>query len=336
VALITIAIVGFVIYRWRTDGFDWAAFGKTFIGVSWGWLIASLPFILGTYVGRALRWRVMVQAVRPDSSLWNIFVATVIGFTAIVFFGRAGELVRPYLIATKERVSFSSQVAAWLLERILDLMMVLLIFGVALAQVSRSGVSPGPGLKTILQIGGTVIGVTGATCLVVLLLFRYFTDAMRQRLMDALTFLPDGLHRRLEGFLAAFLEGMKSTRSNTYVVLLIAYSFLEWLLIIACYLCLLKAFPVTSGFTLTDIVIFMGFVSFGAAIQIPGVGGGVQVASVFMFTEFFRMTLESATGMALVLWAVTFVSVVPFGMLLAVREGLRWRSLSHISEEAAP
>jgi len=334
VALVVAGILGFVLYRWRSGGFDWQTFGATFTGVSWPWLLASLPFILSTYIGRALRWRIMVDAIRPNSNFWNILNATLIGFTAIVFFGRAGELVRPYLIATKEHVSVSSQIAAWLLERILDLMMVLLLFGAALAQISKSGVSPSPNLKVILQIGGTVIGVAGITCLLVLLLFRYFTDTMRQRLIDSLTFLPSALHKRLETFLTAFLDGMRSTKSNSYVLQLIAYSFLEWALIVICYACLLKAFPVTAGFSITDILIFMGFISFGSAIQIPGVGGGTQVASIFMFTEFFQLSLEAATGMALVLWAVTFVSVVPFGMALALREGLNWRKLSHISEDA--
>lgn len=327
------AILTFGIYRWQSSGFDWGAFTRTFTGVNWLWLSASIPFILAAYAGRALRWQVMVRPLRAETSFRNIFVATAIGFTAIVFFGRAGELVRPYLIAVKERVTFSSQVAAWLLERILDLMMVLLIFGLALAQISHSGIQPGPKLKMILQLGGTVIGLTAAVCLGVLLLFRYFTEKMHHRLLDSLSFLPERFRFRISGFLSAFLQGMQSTRSNSYVVQLILYSVLEWILIILCYVCLLKAFPATANLTLTDVVIFMGFTSFGAAIQIPGVGGGVQVASIFVFTEFFQLSFETAAGLALVMWVVTFVIIVPIGVILAFREGLQWKTLSRISEE---
>ena len=59
----------------------------------------------------------------------NLLSATVIGFTAITLFGRPGEFVRPYLIALKEKVPVTSQLAAWLLERIFDLLMALLLFG---------------------------------------------------------------------------------------------------------------------------------------------------------------------------------------------------------------
>lgn len=331
-----LAIAGFVFYRWKANSFDWNAFGRTFTGVNWLWLAASLPFILAAYLGRALRWEVMVRPIRPDASIWRIFVATAIGFTAIVFFGRAGELVRPYLIAKKERVTFSSQMAAWLLERILDLMMVLLIFGFALAQISRSGVNVGPRLKPILQIGGTAVGLTAAICLAVLLLFRYFTETMQARLMESITFLPSPLRVKIEAFLSAFLQGMQSTRSNSFVLQLLLYSVLEWILIILCYACLIKAFPVTEKFQLTDIMIFMGFVSFGAAVQLPGIGGGAQVASILVFTELFHLPLETATGMALVLWAVTFLTIVPIGVALAFHEGVNWKQMSHISEDVDP
>ena len=331
--MVLVIPLGFVLYRWRSTGFDWKAFSATFTGVDWGWLALSLPLILLAYAGRALRWVVMIRPLRPNPSFWNVFVATAIGFTAIVFFGRAGELVRPYLIASKEKLSFSSQVAAWVLERILDLMMVLLIFGIALARISKSGIQPGPKITLVLQLGGTVVGLTAAVCLAVLLLFRYFTESMQHRLIESIGFLPEKYRTRLAGFLKAFLQGMQSTRSNSYVIQLIAYSVLEWGLVILCYASLLKAFPATSAFSLTDVVIFLGFVSFGAAIQIPGVGGGVQVASVLIFTEFFGLSFETATGLALVLWLVTFVIIVPIGVALAFHEGLRWKTLSRISEE---
>ena len=167
--LIGLAVIAFLAYRWRSGGFEWSQFASTFRNVHWAWLAGSVVIILLTYVGRAYRWCVMVRPMRPDPSVWNIFTATVVGFTAIVLFGRAGEFVRPYLISVKEHVSFSSQMAAWVLERILDLLMVLLIFGLALLQISHSGLKPGPHLRVVLQTGGLIVGLTGGGCLAILL-----------------------------------------------------------------------------------------------------------------------------------------------------------------------
>jgi uncharacterized membrane protein YbhN (UPF0104 family) len=330
---VTAALTAFILYRIRTAGFDWAEFVRTFRGVHGGWLAASAFAIILTYFGRALRWQVMVRPVKPDSSAWNIFVCTAIGFTAIVFFGRAGELVRPYLVSVKERVSFSSQMAAWLLERVLDLLMVLLIFGIALSQIPHTGFTPGPHLKVVLQAGGIILGVAGAACLLMLLAFRLFSDAMHRRLMSAIAFLPQRYQNRIGEVLAAFSQGLGSTRSNAVIGLLLAYSVLEWILIIGCFVCLFRAFPATAGFPMIDVVVCMGFVSLGAAIQVHGVGGGIKVAPVNVLTELFGVSFESATGFAVALWAVTFLVIVPVGLILAFHEGLNWHNLRHVSEE---
>ena len=167
--LAILAAVLFVVYRWRHSGFVWEKFVAVFSNVDWSWLSLALALILATYVGRAMRWEVMLRPLTKEVHLWSLVVATCIGFTAVVLFGRAGEPVRPYLIARKEGVSFSSQVAAWLVERILDLLMVLLIFGIALTQISRSGIQPGPHIRSALQAAGLLAGITGALSLALLL-----------------------------------------------------------------------------------------------------------------------------------------------------------------------
>src|SRR5579871_870316 len=325
IAAILIAIV-MIRYRWRSAGFE----GRLFVGaisqVNWSWLAASVVLILATYFGRALRWAVMLRPLRSDPSLWRIFVATAIGFTAVVLFGRAGEPVRPYLIAKKEGVSFSSQIAAWVVERILDLLMVLVIFGVALTQVSRSAIQPSPRISFLLQAGGYMAGLTGAACLALLLGLRQFRGRVRSRLLEALAFLPPKWMGRIQSFLAAFDEGMQSIRSASGTLLLVLYTVVEWLIIAAAFVCVFRAFPVTAQLGLTDVVILLGFVCFGSVLQLPGVGGGMQIATVVVLTEFFGIGLEAASGIALVLWIVTFVVIVPIGLVLAFREGIQWRN----------
>ena len=73
----------------------------------------------------------------------------------------------------------------------------------------------------------------------------------------------------------------------------------------------------------------MGFVSFGAVVQIPGIGGGTQVVAIVVLTELFGVRLELATRSPFV-WIITFVAIVPVGLGLALKEGLDWRSLRQI------
>ena len=338
--LITLAcllgIVAFAVWRWRDSHFDWARFFATLTSVNWYWLTLSILLILLTYVGRALRWDVMLRPLRPHPNFWNLCSATVIGFTAIVILGRPGELVRPYLISIKERVPFSSQMAAWFLERVLDTLMVLLIFGFALTRTPAQGLSPGSPLQWALKVGGYVMAVVCIICVVFLFLFRNFSEAFKSRILSALTSLPERHYQRIETAMTAFATGMQATRNRGFLTMLLVYTVLEWILIVAAYVCLFRAFPATAGFLLVDVLVFVGFVALGSIIQIPGIGGGVQVAAVVVLTELFGLPIESATGLALLIWVLTFVSIVPFGLLFAFHEGINWRNFRNLAQEAPP
>lgn len=330
-----VAAAAFVAYRWRTSGFAWREFARTLSRVDWNWLLAALALVLATYVGRALRWEVMLRPLAKNASLLRVLVATCIGFTAVVLFGRAGEPVRPYLISRNEGVSFPSQMAAWVVERILDLLMVLVIFGIALTQVSHSAIQPSPKVETTLEAGGAFAGLTGVACLALLLGLRQFRGQVQQRILAGLSFLPPALRQRIDRFFQAFGEGMQSTRSGSFTFRLIAYTIIEWAIIAGAFFCVFRAFPATAALHFTDIVIILGFVCFGSVLQIPGVGGGMQIVTVLVLTEFYGVGLEAASGVALILWIVSFVVIVPIGLALAFHEGIKWRSLKHIAPESS-
>ncbi|MGH9721615.1 MAG: lysylphosphatidylglycerol synthase transmembrane domain-containing protein [Bryobacteraceae bacterium] len=313
--------------------FDWALFGRMVASLDWGWVALSAALCLLTYVGRALRWAVLMRPVKPNPSLWNLFKATAIGFTALVLLGRAGEFVRPVLIAAKEGVTVSSQLAAWILERVYDLLIALVFFGFALSQVKRSDAKLGEGLAWALETGGTVAWIASMACLGVLVAFRNIGDKFRKRILEALAFLPPGYLRRVETTLDAFVEGAASTRSLRAVLEVISYTVLEWVLIAGCYICLMRAFPDLHHFSILDILMVMGFIAFGSVVQLPGIGGGVQVVSAVVLREIFGLGWESASGVAMAIWFITFVVVVPIGLPLALQEGLRWSQLRSMGQQ---
>lgn len=332
--VLAIAAMAVLIYRWQSSGFEWSVFASTLAHLDPGWLSLSVVLCLLTYVGRALRWQVMVRPLKPNPSLWNILSATVIGFTGVVLFGRPGELARPYLIAVREQLSFSSQMATWMLERIYDLLLVLLIFGISLQRVSRHTGQFGPAVEWVLRAGGYIIGFLGLICLGLLFLFNRLSPAGERRIEDALGFLPPAWHARIVRVLTEFLHGMRSTRSLGFIIRLLIYSVLEWALIAASLLCLFRAFPATAHFSVTDVFVFLGFVSFGSAVQIPGIGGGLQVAAIVVLTELFHLSFEVSASLALVVWLLSFVMVTPFGLVLAFHQGIRWRTLRQLEADS--
>jgi uncharacterized protein (TIRG00374 family) len=331
--LAIVAILAAIVYRMRGTSFQWKLFLDTFAHIHWQWLAVSTCLMLLTYVGRAIRWEVMLRPLGRKLKIWKLTYDTAIGFTAVVLLGRAGELVRPYLISLSTGIPFSSQVAAWLLERMLDLLVVLLLFGFALTRIHTHNLPVGPSLQWVLGVGGYLITALGALCLILLVLFRNFAEPVQRRILSALTFLPEERRLRVGKMMRAFSQGMEATRNSWFLTLLLLWTAVEWCIIIGSYYALFHAFPATASFEITDVVIFLGFVAFGSIVQIPGIGGGIQVASVVVLTQIYGLSFESATGLALFLWIVTFVVVVPIGLACAFHQGLNWSKLKHLPED---
>ena len=333
--LAMVLILAVLYYRARGSSFQWQLFLGTLYDINPGWLIASIVLTLLTYWGRALRWEVMLRPLGSKLTLRKLTYDTAIGFTAVVLLGRAGEVVRPYLISVSAGVPFSSQVAAWMLERILDLLAVLLLFGFALAWMPSQGLALGPALRWVLGAGGYVVAAIGLACLLFLVLFRNFSEAAQRRLLSSVTFLPENYYKRVEHMLSAFSQGMESTRDSWSLTLLLLYTVLEWVLIVASYYALFISVPMTTRFSITDVVVILGFMAFGSLVQIPGIGGGVQVVTVVVLTEIYRLRLEAAAGLAVFIWIITFVVIVPFGFVCAFHEGLNWSKLRQLPKDVS-
>ncbi|BDC47922.1 hypothetical protein F183_A02380 [Bryobacterales bacterium F-183] len=325
--LVVAAVLAGALWYWSrgVDSFDWARFRANIAQADPMWLLAALVAVGFSYLGRVVRWRVMLEPMRQNPGFWGILSATAIGFTATVLFGRAGELVRPYLIAKRENVTVSSQIAVWLAERIFDLLMVLGLFGFAIAQLQHH--VNNPKIASIASAGGYALGFMSIICLFAVLSFRYFERGVQQRLLDALGFLPEHAVEKIGKVLASFSEGMAATRNTRSLLLLIFYSIVEWVILIFCNYFTLLAMPGTAGLTLPESVVVLGFVAIGHSVQLPGVGGGGQVATLFVLTELYNVPAEAASAAALVLWLVNVVTILPIGVVLAFAEGLQWKDM---------
>ena len=91
-----------------------------------------------TFVVRAERWQYLLAPL-GKTRFSMVFRATVIGFAASALLpARAGEVIRPYFLARREGLSATAAFATIIVERILDLVAVLLLMG-GVSDLVRSG-----------------------------------------------------------------------------------------------------------------------------------------------------------------------------------------------------
>ncbi len=333
----TLLLFGALVYavlsnpEWRR--FNPSEFVDSFRTFDWRWITVAATAIYLTLAVRAWRWRVLMRSVKPNAGLWNLFSATVIGFGAIGLMGRPGEFVRPYLVARKEQVPVSGQLAVWVLERTFDGLVVLASAGIALSMLRLSPENAGSAMSSLVHTLGVAIAVGTSTVIVMVVFFRSYYHDFAAWIAKRSRFLSVGKRAALERWLDVFGEGLAVIRDGRSMAQCFALSLLEWLVIAASYHAVLAACNCGLTFSFAETLIFMGVLVLASLIQLPGVGGGMQVAAVFLLTEFFGLGVELAGALAVLLWALSFLIVIPPAFLLLALEGLSWRSLRALGPE---
>src|SRR5215468_8362490 len=114
-----LAVVGFLVYRSSgslgLSGFSGAKLWATVRACNPVWLLSGIVLIYGCYALRSLRWGVF-QRKLGRAKFWEIYPTTLAGFTAVFLLGRAGEPVRPVLLARRAKLPLADIFGIWVLE----------------------------------------------------------------------------------------------------------------------------------------------------------------------------------------------------------------------------
>jgi uncharacterized protein (TIRG00374 family) len=302
-------------------GTDWAEIRGALLSAQLSLILWSLAAIMVTYVIRALRWQILLSPLgRPG--LWNCFSATVIGFMVnFLLFGRLGEIARPYLLARREGFSASAAFATILLERVLDLVTVVLFVGFSLLlRAGRSEAQEGVGS---LELGGLLGLVAAVLGLGSMFLFARYPDASLRFSKRLLSHVPRGFADRALSFLETFRSGLGVLVDGSGLVKTALMSVALWLSICLSFWLGARAFGVEFDFVDTFLVI--GFLTVGVAVPTPGAIGGYHVMCALALTTLFGTEASLAKAVALVSHAISFVPVTILGIFLFAKAGLSFR-----------
>src|SRR5258707_10076243 len=127
-----LAVLGYLLYRssgslWLA-GFSGAKLWLAIKGSNPFWLVAAVLVIYGCYAVRSLRWEIF-QKNLGHAKFWEIYPATLAGFSAVFLLGRAGEPIRPLLLAKRAKLPLADIFGIWVLERLFDVASMAGVFG---------------------------------------------------------------------------------------------------------------------------------------------------------------------------------------------------------------
>jgi uncharacterized protein (TIRG00374 family) len=334
--LFAAALIGFAIYRSSSllhSGDFLANLWKAVRRADPAMLGLSTVAIYACYAIRALRWQVLQRNLGP-SRFWQIYAMTLAGFAAVLALGRPGEPIRVLLLARKEKLPAADLFGIYLVERILDTASTLVVAALALLLIKSGMESKETAGKFVpaIQAAGALlgVGVLGAIAFLVFLRVRG-TALLERRLAPWL-----GAHNwkaRVARILMGFARGVQTIRTWGDLALAGLYSALHWILVLFVYQWVIRAFGGSlADFRLGDAMLVMAFSLVGSIVQLPGIGGGSQLASILVFTKVFGIETELATAVAIVIWLITFAAVAVMGLPILLHQGLSLGKLREMAE----
>ena len=287
-------------------------------------LTAALGAIFVSFMVRVDRWRRLLAPI-GQVGFGPAARATAIGFTVTALLpGRLGEILRPYLLARGEQLSASAALATVVLERLLDLLAVVLLLGVFLLCFGGDLPQAESQVLVALKAGGLVAAV-GATA--VLALFVTATGAP-ERMAGVVgrleRLLPHRIGAKVCRFVTRFSAGLGIARQPGRFGGAFALSFPLWLCVAASAWFVCRAFGIAlpPGGSLLVMVLMV----LGVAVPTPGGVGGFHAAFQVAVTGFYGAPVDAAVGAALVLHALSFGPVTLVGIVWMARDGLTFRS----------
>jgi uncharacterized protein (TIRG00374 family) len=291
----------------------------------------GLAFVGATLWLRTVRWRYLLSPIGP-TRFRTVFRAGVIGFAALaVLPARVGDLLRPYLVARQEGLPFAAAVATIVIERVLDLIAVLVLMAVYVWGFADTSAWH-PQLLAPIEISAAVGGAGAIGLLAIMGVLASHPERIGTFVHSAAWLLPRPLARRLGGLATTFSTGFAVARSPRGLVLSLAWSFPLWLAIAGETWAVSRAVAIDMPFTGSFLLQAMLVV--GVAVPTPGGVGSFHEAYRIGVTTFFGAANDQAVAAAIVVHFVAFVPILVFGLLFMVQDGLSFGGLQALAGSA--
>lgn len=315
--LVTIFIFGS--FYWVFKDIDFLKLKESLLSANYFFVLLPVPVILFSHWVRAYRWKTMLQPIVKVNSIWNLFSSVMIGYAVNTVIPRGGEFIRPFVTSKKEKISYSSTFATIILERVIDVVTLIIIFGITFTLLSSK-------ITNILpdNINPNQLIIVTLLIVVIALLNLYppFVDFMLK--ITIKPFSPK-IYEKLLGIVDRFKKGLAIVKEPTMYFKLIFESFSIWFLYSLPLYILFFAFDFQDTLHLGLIDATMLVIVAGISVTISPTPNGAGVYQIFVpqaMVKLYGMNPEIALAYSILAWATSTLTQFIVGMMFFYKEGL--------------
>ncbi len=301
------------------------------------YLYVFLGMSIGVFGGsaiRAVRWGVLLEPVKKDIGFRNLFATTIIGYMLNNLFPRSGEVVRPYILGKHENISRASAFATIIVERIIDTVMFLLMFAVALIYFKDRITNAIP------QIESAVIILSAAIILMLIwIVFMLWKPELSLKIVKIFTgILPAKLHEKVDNIFTSLLSGFDVLRKPALFFRIALYSVLLWAAyLISTYIPFYSFNILVNDGTglmrgLWDANLLLVLINVAMFIPSPAATGPYHYICKVTLVNMFAISEASALGYGTATHAMSFLLYLVLGIYYFIKFNYK---LSEIKEQTS-
>ena len=283
-------------------GIEWGQVWQAFRQADWRYLLVAAAMLVAFLVARAVRWRILLG---PTVHLREAFAVTNIGYlVSNVLPLRLGDPARGVAIGLGGRVKVSAALTTVVVERVLDMLIVVLLLAFTLPFVGEAG---------WLRSAGLAGGLAGAIALAVLVTLALRPAWSERALRWVLRVMPRLDEERWVARLHGFLEGLAALRSPRRATGLLGWSVVIWMCSAGFYFGVLRAFIARP--TLVQAVFLTCAIGLGVALpSSPGAMGVFHSVARYALQLPFGVANEQAVAIAFTSHALNYVLMSLLGL----------------------
>lgn len=294
------------------------------------WAVSIPSYVMAVFA-RSLRWRHLTNPIAsiPRSMM---FRAQAIGFMVNNIIPlRIGELVRSWYLARESGTSATAILGTVVLERVLDVVCVLLMAAGALTLLD-----PNSGDTGMFSRGALWLLPAAAFPLLLLTLLRVAPQQVLALARFASRPFPQHVDELLERALSRFTMGLGALSGGSHLFWIVVHSITIWLVFSTLpFWAALHAFDLDLGPPLQMLTTsWILLAAVGVAVAIPSAPGFVGPYHWAFKEVLVRLGVEPATALAvaLVTWFVFWLILTLQGLLLLRMGGV---SLGELTQESS-
>ena len=289
---------------------------------STNYVYVFIGMFIGVVIGsavRAKRWGIMLEPIKPHIPFKSLFSTTIIGYMVNNLIPRSGEVVRPYLLGKHEGISRTSAFATIIIERIIDTVSFLIMFGIALI-FFKGRIS-----AAIPQIDFAILMLAGLTFLLTFwIIFTMFKTDLSLRIVKFFTkYLPAKLHEKVDKMFTSLVNGFNILKKPALLLKIGFYTVLLWVVYLFSTFLPFYSFDILVDSvnltrTLCDAYLPLVIINVAMFVPVPAATGPHHWLCKVTLTSIFFVSEPKALGYATATHAMSFLLYLAAGLFYFV------------------